>query len=84
MVVEYFRNGDAAPVYERFRSHGRMAPPGLSYIDSWVSADLRRCYQIMECEDADLLRQWIAAWDDLVEFEVHPVITSAEAAARVL
>jgi hypothetical protein len=37
----------------------------------------------MECDDRVLLDQWTAAWDDLVEFEVHPVVTSSEAAARV-
>lgn len=83
MIIEYFRNGDAAPVYERFRERGRLAPEGLRYINSWVTPDLTRCYQVMECNDRALLDEWIAAWDDLVEFEVHPVITSAEAAARV-
>lgn len=83
MIVEHFRDGDPAPVYERFRARGRMAPVGLSYIDSWVTADLRRCYQLMECEDPTLLRQWLDNWEDLVEFEVHPVISSAEAASRV-
>ena len=83
IVVEHFRNGDPAPVYERFRARGRMAPTGLSYIDSWVTSDLRRCYQLMECEDPGLLRQWMGNWEDLVEFEVHPVISSAEAASQV-
>ena len=84
LIVEHFRNGNASPVYERFRQHGRLAPAGLTYVNSWVTADLTRCYQVMECEDRGLLEQWMAAWKDLVEFEVLPVITSAEAAARVL
>ena len=83
MIVEHFRNGDPAPVYERFRTRGRLTPEGLSYVDSWVTSDLRHCYQIMECEDPELLQKWIAAWEDLVEFEVHPVISSSEAASRV-
>jgi hypothetical protein len=83
MIVEHFRNGDPKPVYERFRQRGRLAPEGLNYVNSWVTPDLTRCYQVMECDDRALLDQWIAAWDDIVECEVHPVITSAEAAARV-
>lgn len=83
MIVEHFRNGDPVPVYARFRSSGRLAPDGLSYIDSWVTEDLRHCYQIMECDDPQLLQQWIRAWEDLIDFEVHPVMTSAEARARV-
>ena len=83
MIVEHFRDGDAAPVYARFRARGRLPPEGLRYINSWVTDDLARCYQVMECDDRSLLDAWLAAWSDLVEFEVYPVITSAEAAARV-
>jgi len=83
MIVEHFRNGDPVPVYERFRARGRLAPEGVRYINSWVTDDLTTCYQVMECENRQLLDQWLAAWTDLVEFEVKPVITSAEASARV-
>lgn len=83
MIVEHFRNGDAGPVYARFRARGRLAPDGLRYVNSWVTGDLKHCYQVMECDDRALLDDWLAAWSDLVEFEVHPVITSADAAARV-
>ena len=84
MIIEHYRNGDPAPVYERFRQRGRLAPAGLTYVNSWVTADLARCYQVMECDDGELLEQWMARWHDLVDFEVHPVIASAEASARVL
>ena len=84
MIVEHFRGGDPRPVYERFRDRGRLAPDGVRYVDSWVTHDLAHCYQIMECEDRRLLDQWLAAWADLVDFDVHPVITSKEAATRVL
>ena len=82
MIIEHFRNGDAAPVYARFREKGRLAPDGLRYVNSWVTADRAHCYQVMECDDRALLDKWMAAWEDLTEFEVHPVITSAEAANR--
>lgn len=82
MIIEHFRNGDAAPVYKRFREQGRLAPEGLRYVSSWVSGDLTLCYQVMECEDRALLDQWMDAWSDLVDFEVVPVLTSAEAAGR--
>jgi len=81
MIIERFRNGDAAPVYARFRERGRLAPEGLNYVSSWVTEDIALCYQIMECDNRALLDEWISAWSDLVEFEVIPVITSAEAAA---
>jgi hypothetical protein len=83
MVLEYFRGGDALPVYRRFRDQGRMAPEGLRYVASWVTDDFRRCFQIMECEDPQLLSEWTARWKDLVEFDVIPVMTSAEAVAAI-
>ena len=83
MIVEHFRGGDALPVYRRFRDRGRLAPEGLVYVSSWVDETLRRCYQLMETDERALIDQWIANWSDLVEFEVYPVITSSEAAARV-
>lgn len=83
MVVEHFRNGDALPVYQRFRAQGRMAPDGLVYLESWVDERMERCYQLMETHDRALLDAWMACWDDLVAFEVYPVISSSEAAARV-
>ena len=82
MIIEHYRNGDPKPVYARFRAKGRLAPGGLRYVNSWVTEDLAHCYQVMECDDRSLLDQWIAAWSDLVDFEVLPVVTSAEAASR--
>ena len=83
MVIEHFRGGDVLPVYRRFRDQGRLAPEGLTYVASWVTDDFRRCFQIMECEDRQLLVEWTARWEDLVEFEIIPVMTSAEAVATV-
>lgn len=81
MIIETYIQGPG-PVYARFRARGRMAPEGLQYVSSVVTADGSRCYQLMECDDRSLLDRWIAAWSDIVAFEVLPVISSAEAAAR--
>jgi len=83
IVVENFRNGDPVPVYRRFRERGRLTPPGLSYVSSWVSETLDRCWQLMETEDRALLDQWIAAWSDIIDFEVYGVIGSEEVAKKV-
>ena len=83
MVIEHFKGGDAVPVYRRFRDQGRLAPPGLTYVSSWVDTHFRCCYQLMETDDPQLLDDWMARWSDLVDFEVHPVLTSVEAAERI-
>jgi hypothetical protein len=83
MVIEHFKGGDAAPVYRRFREQGRLAPPGLHYLSSWVDLGMERCYQVMETDNPALLDAWMARWIDIVDFEVHPVMTSAEAAEAI-
>jgi hypothetical protein len=82
MVIERFRPGVSEAVYARFRSQGRMLPDGLVYIESWVTDDRQLCYQLMRSSRAELFDEWISHWDDLVDFEVIPVMTSAEAAAQ--
>ena len=83
MIIESFKNRDPVPVYRRFRDQGRLAPAGVTYVSSWVTQEMDRCYQLMECEDRRLLDQWIARWSDLVDFEVLPVVTSAQAVERI-
>jgi hypothetical protein len=83
VIIERFRGGDPVPVYRRFRDNGRMAPDGLKYVGSWVTPDLTTCYQVMECDDRALLDQWLGSWQDIVDFDVIPALTSAEAAAQV-
>jgi hypothetical protein len=83
MVIENYKYGDAIPVYRRFRERGRMASEGLTYVLSWVDTKLERCYQLMETEDRQLLDEWISRWSDIVDFEVHPVMTSAEAVEKM-
>ena len=77
MVVERFKNRDAKAVYRRLRDQGRGVPDGLKYVGSWIEANFDRCFQIMECDDARLLQQWVLYWGDLVEFEIVPVVSSA-------
>jgi hypothetical protein len=83
MITERFKNGDAAPVYRRLLDKGRQAPAGLTYVSSWIDDSFQTCYQLMETDDPKLLHQWMEKWTDLVDFEVHRVMTSEEAADRI-
>jgi hypothetical protein len=84
MVVERFRQGAAPEIYRRFREKGRMMPDGLEYVSSWIDYDLTICWQLMQTENFDLFEQWTPHWDDLMEFEIVPVQTSAEVKAIML
>ena len=78
MVIERFRNRDPKPIYRRLREHGRQMPEGLKFVDSWVEPNFDRCFQLMETDDARLLQKWVAAWADLMEFEILPVVPSKQ------
>jgi len=83
MVVERFKSRDAGAVYERLRERGRMMPEGLRYVDSWIEANLDRCFQLMECDDPRLFQEWIVHWQDLMDLEITPVVPSRETAAAI-
>ena len=79
MVIEHFKEGSVGEIYRRFREKGRMMPDGLEYVSSWIDLDFKVCYQLMQTEDFALFDQWIDSWRDLMDFEIVPVRTSAEA-----
>jgi hypothetical protein len=83
LVIEHFRNGDPLPIYQRLRAEGRLMPEGLTYVSSWITEDLTRCYQVMETSDRTLLEEWIGRWSDLMDFEVLPVLSSADVQGRL-
>ena len=70
MLIETFRENCLDAAYARYHEKGRMLPEGLVYLDSWLTRDGSRCFQLMETNDFELMRQWMKHWDDLVEFDV--------------
>jgi len=83
MVIERFRDQNALAVYREFRVKGRQMPDGLTFVGSWVTADVQRCFQLMECDDVTLLQRWVANWSHLIEFEIVPVVAGKETAAAL-
>ena len=78
MVIERFKRGDPGPIGERFKRSGRMLPEGVTYQASWVDSAGARCFQLMEAPRPELLNAWVSRWDDLIDFEIVPVLTSAD------
>lgn len=83
MIIERFKNCDPKPIYKHLRENGRGMPDGLKYIDSWIEPNFDRCFQVMECDDARLLQEWVLHWRDFAEFEIVPVVPSKETRALV-
>jgi hypothetical protein len=79
MVIEDFKKSSAKKVYDRYDKNGRMMPEGLYYLNSWIDQKFEKCYQVVECDDTEKLQEWILNWQDLVDFEIIPVMTSDEA-----
>jgi len=77
MVIERFKPDSLALIGDRFRQRGRMLPDGVKYHGSWVDSAGTRCFQIMEAPQRELLDLWISHWNDLVDFEIVPVLTSS-------
>jgi hypothetical protein len=83
IVIERFKHGDPKPIGERFRCNGRMLPEGVTYHASWVDSAGNRCFQVMEAPQLDSLAPWVSHWNDLVDFEIVPVLTSADFWSKV-
>ncbi|MFL5762032.1 MAG: DUF3303 domain-containing protein [Thermomicrobiales bacterium] len=83
MVVERYKDRDAVAVYRRALEKGRLMPEGLTYVESWVESNFDRCFQLVECEDAIMLQEWVVQWRDLVEFEIVPVVHSRETSEAI-
>ncbi len=83
MVIEHYKTSGGLDVYRRARNRGRMLPEGLRYLSSWVTLDYAVCYQLMETDQPELFDAWTDAWKDLVDFEIVPVRTSAEASQGI-
>jgi hypothetical protein len=83
MVIEHFDQARVKEIYARFHEKGRMIPDGLTYVDSWISADFARCFQVMQCDDVTMLQEWVLAWGDLARFEIVPLAASKDTAAAV-
>lgn len=78
MVIERIKQGAAGAAGERFRLQGRMLPEGVVYHASWIEPPGDRCFQVMEAASLEALSVWTAHWDDLVDFEIVPVLTSKD------
>ncbi|MES2847843.1 MAG: DUF3303 family protein [Bacteroidota bacterium] len=84
MIIERFKQGKIKEIYQRFAEKGRMMPDDVVYINSWINEAVTVCYQLMEAPSIDKLNEWISNWNDLTDFEIVPVISSAEAKKKVM
>lgn len=83
MIIERFKDCDPKPIYRHLRDRGRGLPDGLTYVGSWIEPNFDRCFQLMECDDAKLLQEWVLHWREFGTFEIVPVVPSTDTRALV-
>ncbi|MEO8415590.1 MAG: DUF3303 family protein [Ginsengibacter sp.] len=84
MIIEIFHPGKEEQLYKRLDEIGRQLPEGVHYIDSWIDEGITTCYQVMESDQEEKIREWVKLWADLADFKIVPVITSGEARKKVI
>ncbi len=84
LIIETFHKGKVKALYQRFAEKGRMMPEGVEYINSWTDEAIEVCYQIMKSDSLEKLQEWVSYWSDLADFQIIPVLTSAEAKEKAL
>ncbi|MEM9099393.1 MAG: DUF3303 family protein [Pseudomonadota bacterium] len=70
MVIETFQEGQLEEIYRRLAEKGRGLPEGLFFVESWLSADGLRCFQVMETANPSTFDAWMPFWADLASFEI--------------
>jgi len=83
MIIEKFHPGKVRELYARLRTHGRQLPGGVVYVHSWIDEKMETCYQLMESDTPEKIQEWVKCWQDVADFTIIPVISSAEAQQRV-
>jgi hypothetical protein len=84
MIIENFHPGKVKELYKRFEEKGRLMPEGVQYVNSWTDENVITCYQVMESESEEKIKEWVNNWKDLADFQIIPVITSSQAKEKVM
>ncbi|MCB9081664.1 MAG: DUF3303 family protein [Lewinellaceae bacterium] len=84
LIIEKFYPGKVKELYQRLDTEGRFLPDGVTYVGSWIDENIETCYQVMDSPSREKLQEWMDHWAGYCEWEVMPVITSAQAKEKVL
>ncbi|GAA1160490.1 DUF3303 domain-containing protein [Nocardioides aquiterrae] len=82
LAVEHWKPGAAREIYAKFAAEGRGLPDSVRVLGSWTDPELTTCWQVMEGATAEELAQWREHWSALMDIDIRPVITGAEARRR--
>ena len=65
----------------RFLETGAPPPDGVNVHGRWFTASHNKGFMLVEADDPKPLFRYVSEWSDIMDFEIEPVVTDAEAAA---
>lgn len=66
---------------QRFGETGAPAPDGVTMLSRWHDVAGGRGFAVCEADDAMLIAKYCREWNDLLEFEIVPVINDEQLGA---
>ena len=67
----------------RFKETGGPPPAGVTMLGRWHTLGGRVGFCVVEAEDPQAVAKWMQDWNDLISFEVTPVLTDEQFAQVV-
>ena len=68
---------------ERFLKGGGKVPEGFKTLGRWHYTDGSGGVHIFECDDPQIMVEFAAEWNDLLEIVTRPVVDDAQAGAAM-
>lgn len=78
MTVYTFRPEHANSATERFLETGGQPPKGAKMISRWHDVSGGRGFALSESDDPVAMTKWCRQWNDLLSFEIIPVVTDEQ------
>lgn len=81
MVTRTFSPDATNATLERFASTGGMPPDGVKMVSRWHSVASGRGFALAEADDPVAPSKWCHNWNDLLTFEIFPVLDDEQITA---
>lgn len=78
MVTFPLTHRDYKERISRFLENGAPPPEGVKLLGRWFTASHSQGFMLVETDDANALFRYTSEWADLIDFEIHPVVTEED------
>jgi hypothetical protein len=81
LTIWTFRPEHANSAIERFGETGAPPPEGVNMLARWHDVAGKRGFALSETDDPVAIAKWCHGWNDLLSFEIVPVINDEQLGA---